>query len=153
MMPTAIEELGNPGWNWNEMLKYMKKVKRSFAGYRPYLDASIIGREDAASIRGTAGYRGIAPARKSRPSVEWDIRASRQRISNPSAAASCPNDRCAGGTRCQKEPRPGRLFRSLSDSGLLMRGNTRITGRALLVRKPSLRQSIHKQQLEATPHR
>ena len=25
----ALEELGNPGWNWDEMLKYMKKVQFS----------------------------------------------------------------------------------------------------------------------------
>lgn len=26
----AIEELGNPGWNWDSMLQYLKKVGQSF---------------------------------------------------------------------------------------------------------------------------
>ncbi|KAJ7613666.1 GMC oxidoreductase [Mycena polygramma] len=51
----AIEELGNPGWNWNEFLKYFKKAAQSEAFTYSPQDADAYGMHFDDSAHGTDG--------------------------------------------------------------------------------------------------
>ena len=106
-IPVAIQDLGNPGWNWEELLSAMKK-EGFFSLLAHHMAQRLISlrtvRKSAADPRAETDYSGCSPVCQSRPSMARGLRAPKERILY--APPRDPWSTCGrlGVSRCRAKP-------------------------------------------------